>query len=64
MSNTVKKLVTNINKTYLTDFSVFGFKFSHFNNFNILAGNSFFKSWITGFSFNSIFVFNNFNFRK
>lgn len=34
MSNTVKKLVTNINKNYLTDFSVFGFKFSHFNNFN------------------------------
>ena len=86
MTNTVQMSVFNSNKNCLIDSSVFGLKFSCFNNFGIFVGNSFFKNdisdiffefmkfpfvkavrgFLKGFysHFYSIFVFNDFNFRK
>ena len=86
MTNTVQMSVFNSDKNCLIDSSVFGLKFSRFNNFGIFVGNSFFKNdisdiffefmkfpfikavkgFLKGFysHFYSIFVFNDFNFRK
>lgn len=86
MTNTVQMSVFNSNKNCLIDSSVFGLKFSRFNNLDFFVGNSFFKNGISdiffefikshfvkavkgflkGFysHFYSIFVFNDFNFRR
>ena len=86
MTNTVQMSVFNSKNNCLIDSSVFGLKFSRFNNFGIFVGNSFFKNGISdiffefmkfpfikavkgflkGFysHFYSIFVFNDFNFRR
>ena len=51
MINTVQMSVFNSNKNCLIDSSVFGLKFSRFNNFGIFVGNSFFKNDISDIFF-------------
>ena len=54
MANIVKMSVFNNNKNCLTDFSVFGLKFSLFNKLSNLARNSFFKKCISSIFFKFI----------
>ena len=54
MTNSVKMSVFNIGKNCLIDFSVFGLKFSLFNELSNLARNSFFIKCISSIFFEFI----------
>lgn len=54
MTNSVKMSVFNSKNNCLIDSSVFGLKFSLFNNFGNLARNSFFKKCISSIFFEFI----------